>query len=51
MQGKKLVAHGYFNIAELPKELLVRAGDVHTYYIDLEDDLIAGERLTIIITK
>ena len=47
VEGKKVQDHGYINASQLPENLEI--DDVHTYFIDLEEELSPEMSLTIMI--
>ena len=51
VSGKKVINCGYVDASKLPENLVLKDGFVHTYYIDLDEDLDEGMNLTIAIAK
>ena len=49
--GKNVLSSGYVNASKLPKNLVLDNGFVHTYYIDLKEDLREGMNHTITIPR
>ena len=49
--GAKVLSSGYVNASKLPKNLVLENGFVHTYYIDLKEDLKEGMNIKITIPR
>ena len=49
--GANVLSSGYVNATKLPKNLVLENGFVHTYYIDLKEDLKEGMNIKITIPR
>ena len=49
--GANVLSSGYVNATKLPKNLVLENGFVHTYYIDLKEDLKEGMNIKLTIPR